>query len=188
MIAVLFAVALAVSFVAGATFSRHRVVIAAYCRRMSAAKRGLMLVPAVVVVGAALSVLISGGSVRSVESSALPALGAEGEILADEAYWDALLYGLSHEGACEYREHVTIVLAHARLVDMYNHRLAERGDVEIPTGGVSPLSLSEYLSRHPQYRRTPEQEAAWHPYFRQAVAEHRPSATALEAFGESGLR
>jgi hypothetical protein len=141
-----------------------------------------MLAPTVVIVGAVLSVMISGGPVKP----ALPALGTADEALADEAYWDALLYGLSLEGARAYREHVTIVLAHARLVDMYDHRLAESGDVEMPKGGVSPLSLSEYLSRHPQYRRTPEQEAAWGTHFCKAFSEHRPSAVALEAFGESG--
>lgn len=184
MSAALFAVALTFSFVAGTTFSRHRVAITSRYRRMSALRRRLMLPPAFVMAGAALFVLISGGSgpIKPV----LPALSDADEALADEAYWDALLYGLSHEGARAYREHVTIVLAHAKVVDMYNHRLAERGDVELPKGGVSPLSLSEYLSRHPQYRRTPQEEAAWDTHFRKAFSEHRPSAVALEAFGESG--
>lgn len=187
MVAALFAVALAVgsvSFVAGSTFSRHRIALMRHFWRMSALQRRLMLAPVFVMAGAALSVLISGGS--GPIKPALPALGTADEALADEAYWDALLYGLSQQGARAYREHVTIVLAHARLVDMYNHRLAERGDVEMPKGGVSPLSLSEYLGRHPQYRRTPEEEAAWGTHFRKAFSEHRPSAVALEAFGGSG--
>jgi hypothetical protein len=151
-------------FVAGAAFSRHRVSITRFVREQwqTPGRKALVLLVAILFVGILLP------------TDSQPA-GRE-SVAAQNAYRDALTYGLSSKGAQAYGEHVELVLDHAEMDDSFNREMVERGDIDtMPSRSVSVLSLSDYLVRHPQYRRTPQEEASWDPYFRKLVSSGFPA-------------
>ncbi len=174
--------AVVVSFVAGAACSRHRVAI---FRAILPAKRRVVSV-SLTIIGCLLLVLVSGFASRAKRPTPVVELSGEHEVLAEEAFYHALKFGSTYEGARAYRDHVRLVFAQAEAVESFDHRLAERGDIEMPSRGASPLPLSDYLVRHPQYRRASVEDDGWHPNLRDSVASYTPSAQALAAFGESG--
>jgi hypothetical protein len=80
-----------------------------------------------------------------------------------QAYWDGLRGGLSNEGAEAYSRYVKRV----REIDMRYHTLVANGDLDrLPPVEMSP---EEYLRRHPEFIRNPEEEASWDPCFRAQV-------------------
>ena len=81
-----------------------------------------------------------------------------------QAYWDGLRGGLSGEGAEAYGRYVKEI----KEIDMRYHTLVANGDLDrLPP--VVEMSPEEYLRRHPEFARTPEEEASWDPYFRAQV-------------------
>lgn len=79
------------------------------------------------------------------------------------AYWDATFFGLSDEGARAWSRYSD----RAKRFDALEHELVASGDKE----GLEfrRLSLSEYLERHPQYQRTPEEDAQLDPHLRALI-------------------
>jgi hypothetical protein len=81
-----------------------------------------------------------------------------------QAYWDGLRGGLSAKGAEAYSWYVREV----KEIDMRYHTLVANGDLDrLPP--VVEMSPEEYLRRHPEFARTPEEEASWDPCFRAQV-------------------
>jgi|GEM_PF-2579923 len=81
-----------------------------------------------------------------------------------QAYWDGLRGGLSNEGAKAYGRYVKEI----KEIDMRYHTLVANGDLDrLPP--VVEMSPEEYLRRHPEFARTPEEEASWDPYFRAQI-------------------
>jgi hypothetical protein len=87
-----------------------------------------------------------------------------------QAYWDGLRGGLSSEGAEAYSRYVKEI----KEIDMRYHTLVANGDLDrLPP--LRKMSPEEYLRRHPEFARTPEEEASWDPCFRaQVIGEPIP--------------
>ena len=79
------------------------------------------------------------------------------------AYWDATFFGLSDEGARAWSRYSD----NAKRYDGLEHELVASGDKECLE--FRRLSLSEYLERHPQYQRTPEEDAQLDPHLRALI-------------------
>lgn len=95
------------------------------------------------------------------EMSACRVLDRMGDM---QAYRAGLRGGLSNEGAKAYGRYVKEI----KEIDMRYHTLVANGDLD-RLSPVVEMSPEEYLRRHPEFARTPEEEASWDPYFRAQV-------------------
>jgi hypothetical protein len=83
------------------------------------------------------------------------------------AYWDATYFGLSDRGAKAWSRYSD----NAERFDELEHVLVASGDKE--SIEFCRLSLGEYLERHLQYQRMPEEDAQLDPHLRELIDSSR---------------
>jgi len=81
------------------------------------------------------------------------------------AWQEAIAFGLSDRGARAWSRYSYS----AKLYDQLEHELVAGGD----KGALEfeRMSLDQYVARHLQYRRTPEEDARMDPHLRELIAE-----------------